>query len=207
MTWTTRPVRADGQVIDHPGLTELVERAVQGDQAAWDTITSRFNNLLWSIARSHRLSSSDASDVVQTTWLRLVEHLGGIREPERLAGWLAATARHECITVLRRAGREVLAWSATEHEESSDTRLPGVEIHLLEDERDAELWRLFERLPDRCRALLRVLMNADPASYAEVSQALGMPIGSIGPTRMRCLDQLRRYLAASDYSFDTTTES
>lgn len=194
-------------VSDHRGrsetsLTVLVAGAAHGDQAAWDSITGRFNNLLWSVARSHRLNTADASDVVQTTWLRLVEHLGDIREPEKLTGWLVVTARNECLTVLRRAGREVLPWSATDNAEPRDTDSAPLDLNLLEDERDAELWRLFERLPDRCRALLRVLMEAEPKSYAVVSEAFGMPIGSIGPTRMRCLSQLRRFLVASDYPFD-----
>lgn len=206
MTDSSRTLAADERgTTTQASLTALVEAAVAGDQTAWDAITSRFNNLLWSVARGHRLSTADASDVVQTTWLRLVEHLSDIREPERLPGWLVMTARNECYALLRRKGRQVLTWSTTEHEDAPDTSLPPVDSHLLENERDAELWRLFENLSERCRALLRVLMEAEPTSYAVVSEAFGMPIGSIGPTRMRCLNQLRRYLVASEYSFELTT--
>ena len=202
------PVTDEGpRAATQASLAELVERAVGGDQDAWDTITSRFTNLLWSVARSHRLGTADAGDVVQTTWLRLVEHLGDLREPERLPGWLVVTARNECLSLLRRAGRDVLAWSATDNDDRLVSSLPPLDLDLLQDERDVELWRLFEELPERCRALLRVLMEADGKSYAEVSAAFGMPVGSIGPTRMRCLNQLRRLLDASGYSFDLATES
>lgn len=188
-------------------LTELVNRAVDGDQTAWDAIIERFNDLLWAVARSHRLSMADAGDVVQATWLRLVEHLGTIREPERLAGWLSVTARHECWALLRRSGREVLVWDGTESYDTVDDRLPPVDLSLLQDERDAHLWRAFGQLPERCQALLRVLMAAEPMSYADVAQALDMHVGSIGPTRMRCLDRLRQLVTTSDYSFDLSTES
>ena len=95
-------------------LTDLVERAIKGEQSAWDAITDRFNDLLWAIARSHRLDRDEASDVVQTVWLRLIEHLDRIREPERLAGWLSATARHECISFIRRSRREHVSWNGEE---------------------------------------------------------------------------------------------
>lgn len=197
---------SDLQRSDHPAtnvgqLTDLVRRAVEGDQTAWNAITERFTDLLWSVARSHRLSHSDAADVVQTTWLRLVEHLDRIREPERLAGWLAATARHECISLLRKAGRESVTWNGEEVQDRGGS-VPSIDAALLEHERDAELWSGFLRLSERCQALLRVLMATDSTSYAEVSEAFGMPVGSIGPTRMRCLNRLRSILAESEYPFD-----
>ena len=89
------------------GLNELVRAAAEGDQQAWDALVDRFAGLVWAIARAHRLSPADAADVSQTTWLRLVEHLGRIRDPERVGAWLAATARHECLRVIRHAGRFV----------------------------------------------------------------------------------------------------
>jgi len=187
-------------------LTELVRRAADGDQDAWGAITDRFTSLLWSIARSHRLNATDAGDVVQTTWLRLVEHLDRIREPERLAGWLAATARNECISVIRRSGRELPTWNEREGENVVDSESPEVDLHLLEEERDAELWLAFGQLSDRCQALLRVLMAAEPATYAEVASTFGMHVGSIGPTRMRCLERLRQILRESEYVFDLEQE-
>jgi RNA polymerase sigma factor (sigma-70 family) len=148
---------------------------------------------VWSIARAHRLSDADAGDVHQFVWLRLVERLDDIREPERIGAWLAAVTRHECLRVLRKAGRE----SLTEDEADFDQleRHPGSDLAggLLVAERDALLWAAFEELPERCRTLLRVLMADPRPSYDVVAAALDMPIGSIGPTRQRCLERLRRH--------------
>lgn len=162
--------------------------AARGDQAAWDALVRQFSGLLWSIARAHRLSDADAADAVQCTWIKLVEHLDGIAEPERLAGWLSTTARHECLQLLRRAGR--LPEPAEEIADSPDPA-PDVDHALLVGERNAALWRVFEELPDRCRRLLRVLMASPPPAYADVALALDMPVGSIGPIRQRCLGRLK----------------
>jgi RNA polymerase sigma factor (sigma-70 family) len=127
--------------------------------------------------------------VNQTVWLRLVEHLGRLREPERVGAWLAATTRNECLRALRLAGRQV----PTGDEAAFDRPDPDerTDKHLLLSERDAALWAAFAALPDRCRQLLRVVI-ADPApSYEEVAAAVGLSVGSIGPTRARCLEQLR----------------
>ena len=166
---------------------DLVRAAAGGDQAAWDGLVARFGRLVWSIARAYRLSSADAEEVSQTTWLRLVEHLDRIREPDHVGSWLASTARRECLRVLRAGARELP--SDDELPASGDT--PGSDDRLLREERDSALWRAFERLSARCQALLRVLMADPPPAYEEVSAALGMPIGSIGPTRARCLERLR----------------
>jgi RNA polymerase sigma factor (sigma-70 family) len=168
----------------------LVRRAASGDAAAWNGLVERFGGLVWSIARAHRLSDADAADVSQTTWLRLVEHLDRIRQPERVGAWIAATARNECLRVLRLSGRQVLTG---DDPETADLDTPPPGAALLETERDAALWRAFATLTERCRMLLRVLV-ADPApSYEEVAAALSMPIGSLGPTRQRCLERLRRH--------------
>ncbi|MEV6828304.1 sigma-70 family RNA polymerase sigma factor [Amycolatopsis sp. NPDC051102] len=169
--------------------TTLLEAAARGDQAAWDALVDRYASLLWSIARAHRLSDADAADAVQTTWLKLVENLGRIKDPERLPGWLATTARHECLRQIRRACRE----RPTDDEVWQSEPAPGaaVDAALLLDERDATLWQALEKLSDQCRQLLRVLMATPPPSYAEVSAALDIPVGSIGPTRQRCLGRLR----------------
>ncbi len=169
--------------------TTLLEAAAHGDQAAWDALVDRYVSLLWSVARAHRLSDADAADVVQTTWLKLVENLGRIKDPERLPGWLATTARHECLRQIRRTDRE----RPTDDQvwESEPAPGAGVDAALLLGERDAALWRALDRLSDQCRRLLRVLMATPPPSYAEVAAALDMPVGSIGPTRQRCLGRLR----------------
>ena len=169
--------------------TTLLEAAARGDQEAWHALVDRYASLLWSIARAHRLSDADAADAVQTTWLKLVENLGRIKEPERLPGWLATTTRHECLRQLRRTDRERPADDQVWQSEPASG--PAVDAALLLGERDAALWRALDKLSDQCRRLLRVLMATPPPSYAEVADALGMPVGSIGPTRQRCLARLR----------------
>jgi RNA polymerase sigma factor (sigma-70 family) len=173
----------------------LVRLADAGDQNAWDTLVGRFNGLLWAIARAHRLDSFAADDVVQTTWLRLLEHLGQIKDPERLPAWLATTARRECLRMLRRSGREVMGVADDVAVELVDRLTEPLDDRLLTDERDVALWQCFQQLPDRCQTLLRILMASPPPSYGDVSAALGTPVGSIGPTRGRCLDRLRELAA------------
>lgn len=193
------PMRSDG-MDQQESVSGLVIRARQGDRSAWGSLVERHTSLLWGIARSYRLGTADAADVVQTVWLRLVEHLDTIKEPERLVGWLATTARHECLRVLRRSGRELVGVvdAATD---VADDLAPELDASLLTLERDRVLWRCFARLPERCQRLLRVLMVADPPAYQEISQSLGLPIGSIGPTRMRCLTRLRDITEAEGYPF------
>ena len=154
---------------------------------------NRYTSLLWSIARSYGLPAPDAADAVQTTWLRLLEHLDQIADPERLPGWLATTTRRECLHASRRIDRR--AGASFDLLEIPDGA-PGVDAGLLRDERDAALWCALGKLDEFCRRLLRVLI-ADPApSYAEVSAALGIKVGSIGPTRARCLAKLRGLMTA-----------
>jgi len=172
----------------------LLARAAQGDQRAWDELVDGHSRLLWAVARSFRLDSADANDVVQTTWLRLVEHLDRIEDPARLVGWLVTTARREAMRVLRRGGRERPAV-----EDGTLDRADGgapVDSGLLLDERNRALWEAYARLGEKCRQLLRVAVY-EPQAYDEISAALGMPIGSIGPTRRRCLTQLRTLLEGS----------
>ena len=184
-------------VDDASGLTagQLLARAESGDTGAWTALVDRFAPLVWSVARAHRLDVVAAADVSQTVWLRLVEHLGRLREPEALAGWLATTARHECLRQLRREGRELPSDDAPLlADRPSDA--PGPEELLVRDERRLQVWRALGTLSARCQGLLRTLAVSPEASYAEVSAALGMPIGSIGPTRSRCFDHLRKALHA-----------
>ena len=177
-------------------LAGQVRAAAAGDAGAWDDLVARFNGLVWSVARGHGLSTADAGDVVQTTWLRLVERLDTIRDPERLGGWLATTARRECLQTLRRSGR-MLPTDDHYQMESRQPEQEAVDVGLLTSERDRMLWRAVDELSERCRRLLRVLM-ADPApSYEEVGAALDMPVGSIGPTRARCLQRLRSLVEAA----------
>jgi RNA polymerase sigma factor (sigma-70 family) len=167
-------------------VAELVRAAADGDQAAWQELVDRYNGLVWSVARAHRLSTVDASDVVQTTWLRLVEHLSRLQDPERVGAWLATTARRECLRTLRHSARNLPTEEVPEV--VAETR---VESALLAEERDRALWQAFGGLSERCQILLRILVADPPPSYEEIGAALDMPIGSIGPTRARCLERLR----------------
>jgi RNA polymerase sigma factor (sigma-70 family) len=174
---------------------DLVARVRAGDERAWVTLTDRYTNLLWSVARAMRLDRADAADAVQTTWLRLVERLDSVREPEYLGSWLVTTVRRECLVILRRTARVRIGLSAGRED------LPAVtdplDEALLREERDAALWTAFGGLTARCQTLLRVLMADPPPSYAEVAEALSLPVGSIGPTRKRCLKALREVMAAT----------
>lgn len=166
-----------------------VQAAARGDQRAWNALVERYAGLVWSVARGYRLSDADAADVSQATWLRLVENLDRVRDPAAIAGWLATTTRRECLRVVRRASRETMldgdAWSLVDADEAPvDEALLGVE-------RRREVREAFDRLPERRRQLLLLLVADPPMSYAEISAALQIPIGSIGPTRRRCLEQLR----------------
>jgi len=172
-------------------LDQLIRAAAAGDQAAWNELVERFQGLVWATARSFRLSRADAADVAQTTWLRLVENLDRIREPERLAGWLATTARREALRHLRLHGRELASDEADLFESPVDDPL---EVALLTEERDTTLWRAFAQLSERCQTLLRLLVSEEEPSYEAIGAALDMPIGAIGPTRMRCLDKLRSFV-------------
>jgi RNA polymerase sigma factor (sigma-70 family) len=173
--------------------SDLVDLVRKGDREAWVALTDRYTGLLWSVARSMRLSHADAADAVQTTWLRLVESLHALRDPERLGGWLATTMRRECLAVLRRVARVT---SSTDWDELPAVTDP-MDEGLIRDERRAALWKAFAGLRPACQRLLRVLMADPPPSYADVAAALDLPVGSIGPTRQRCLATLRRMLAAN----------
>ena len=197
-TWMTQP--------EWPAdLPALVKAASDGDQDAWTAITNRFTNLLWSVARSYRLNTDDAADVVQNTWLRLLENLTRIEKPEALPGWLATTSRREALGLLRRRGRDVLAREEDDPFDGPDETARDLDARLLEDERDVQLWMCFGKLSQRCQQLLRVLMACDRPAYLEVAAAFEIPVGSIGPTRMRCLDRLRVLLAESGYPFDVAS--
>jgi RNA polymerase sigma factor (sigma-70 family) len=171
-------------------LQALLSAALAGDEAAWGAIVDRFAGLVWATTRAHRLSAADAADATQTTWLRLVEHLDRIQDPERLGAWLATTARHECLRLIRLRGRELPS------DEPSLFDAPAADApldqRLLTRERDSALQRALATIGERCQALLRLLAAVEPPSYEEIGAALGMPVGAIGPTRARCLEKLRR---------------
>jgi RNA polymerase sigma factor (sigma-70 family) len=168
----------------------LVRLAADGDRQAWDRLVDQYARLIWSITVDFKLAESDAADVAQTTWLRLLEHIHRIQYPDRLGSWLAATARNECLRSLAARKRVVLA-----NDEEVLTGVvassPEVDERILADERDQVVRDAMSRLPKRWQRLLELLMADPPASYAAISSELDLPVGSIGPTRGRCLAQLR----------------
>lgn len=179
-------------------VADAVRAAAAGDRDAWDALVAGFGRLVFAIATAHRLSAADAAEVSQTTWLRLVENLDRITQPERLGGWLATTARRESLRLLRLHGREVLTEDESRLEPDDGGRVPAPrtpEAVALDLDRDHRLWRAFSALSERCQVLLQLVVVVAPP-YAEVAETLGIPVGSIGPTRARCLDRLRRLLAA-----------
>jgi RNA polymerase sigma factor (sigma-70 family) len=185
-----------GDFADRSNVALMVKRAAAGDQNAWNALVERFASTVWAIARGHRLNSADAADVFQTTWLRLLEHLDRIEQPERVGAWLATTARRECFRLLRLAGRQVPSGDDFDVlPDPSTSRSPDRDIVALERKRLVN--DLVDQLPVRSQLLLRLLSADTPLSYKEISEALSMPIGSIGPTRARALEQLRR-LAVSE---------
>ena len=181
----------------------LVRSAASGDKTAWTALVKHFSGLVWSIARAHRLGSADAEEVFQITWLRLIENVSRLKDPERVGAWLATTARNESVKVIRLGTRTTITDSAYVLDRASDEESP--ENVVLESEegsarmrRTRQLWSAFHQLPGRCQQLLRMLIASPPPSYADIAALLEIAIGSIGPTRGRCLQQLRALLAESE---------
>jgi RNA polymerase sigma factor (sigma-70 family) len=177
----------DVRQADGRRVADLVAAAANGDAGGWDALVDRFAGLVWSIARGYHLGSADAADVSQVVWLRLVESLSRIREPGSVGAWIASVTRHECLRVIRKAGREIPVESDTLEVAGTD----DLDVALLVGEHGVALSRALDRLSPRCRTLMRVLMADPRPSYEEIAAALDIPIGSIGPTRQRCLDRLR----------------
>jgi len=184
-----------GEVADLD-LARMVRRAADGDPSAWRGLVDKYSRLIWSITKDYKLVESDAADVFQITWMRLLEHINRIDRPDRVASWLATTTRNECVRYLTARKRLVVA-----HEDVLLDHLaePGADVDegLLAQERAEGVRAAMELLPWRWRRLMELLMSDPPVSYAEISDELGLPIGSIGPTRSRCLARLRTLLEAS----------
>jgi RNA polymerase sigma factor (sigma-70 family) len=190
------PARNDiDQTCDDSVVIDLVASARDGDVRAWDALVERYAPLIWSICRKYRLGRADADDVGQSVWLHLVDHLGNIREPAALAGWLATTTRRECGRLVRAAHGPHAVVYALDAENMADERADAAEQEVLAAERHAALREAFTHLPPDCQRLVAMLTADPPVPYAEISTRLDMPVGSIGPTRSRCLDRMRRYPA------------
>jgi RNA polymerase sigma factor (sigma-70 family) len=178
-------------------VAQLVRRAAAGDRWAWERLVDQYSRLIWAITRDFKLGESDAADVAQVTWLRLLEHINRIEHPDRVGSWLAATARNECLRNLAARKKVVLAPDEVALDGVAALE-PEVDERLLAAERAQSVREALSSLPPRWQQMLELLMADPPASYAEISDQLGLPIGSIGPTRRRCLARLRELLRAAD---------
>jgi RNA polymerase sigma factor (sigma-70 family) len=171
-----------------------------GDEAKIGELVSLVTPILWHTARAQRLDRDSAEDVVQTTWLALVRSSDSITDPQAVLQWLIVSARREAWRVVKRDDRVQPREFEADDVVTPMSDLP--EEQVLQDDGDSRLWQHIAELPDRCRVLLRVIAFADRPDYASVAESLGMPVGSIGPTRGRCLAKLRQLLAS-----DPTWES
>jgi RNA polymerase sigma factor (sigma-70 family) len=174
---------------DRDDLETMLLAAARGDNASWNALVSRFTARVRMVARLHRLAPHDVEDVVQTTWLRLLEHIGSLREPSAVGAWLDTTARRESLRVICRSKREPPTDQALRVDEADEQ---PCEREAVEAERRAALAASVKRLPPRQRRLIGAMLADPTQSYAEISASLDTPIGSIGPTRARSLARLSR---------------
>ena len=186
-----------GAPTDDRTTTELVTAALAGDEYAWAEIVRRHTALVLARARQFRLGQQQTEDVAQTVWLNLLEHLAELREPEALPGWISTATRHECLRVVNLARRSVPVDPSTGRLDVPDDA--GIDADLLREERQAALRAALAELPTHQRDLLLLLCTDPPPSYQEISVRLGIPVGSIGPTRQRGLARLRQTDAIRAY--------
>jgi RNA polymerase sigma factor (sigma-70 family) len=172
---------------DNQSIEALVRLASGGDSDAWDEIVERYGALVVAVCRRFRLNEADMYDVSQTVWLRLVEHLPALREPRALPGWLVTTAKRECLRVVGLSTRQVFL------DEPNDLTAYGEDLdaELLAAERRSALREALAVLPPAWRELVALLVADPPIAYVEISRRLGIPVGSIGPTRARCIERIR----------------
>lgn len=167
---------------------QLVESAAKGMESAWRDIVDRYSSLVSSVCRRYGISDADAQDVSGTVWLRLVANLKNIREPEALPGWLCTTTQRECLMLLRHRDRQI----PTDSMPVGELTESEVDAELIREERRVAARHAFAQLPRRDQRLLWLLFCDPPKSYREISAALGIPVGAIGPSRARCLARVRR---------------
>ena len=175
---------------------ELVMCAREGDRQAYEELVERHQRQVWAAVRGFRLSDADAHDAVQMTWLRLVENLARLNDPTRLGAWLTTTAKRECLRLIRRRNREI-GTPEDFFDAVVDDREPGPEQRVTDAAMVQVLWQLVDELPARGQDLLRAVTCSDRPAYADISKATGMAVGSIGPTRGRYLNRLRKLIEDS----------
>ena len=169
-------------------LDEIVRAATSGDADAWAALHARYGARVRSIAFKHRLTAMEIDDVVQNTWLRLLQHIGSIRDPQAIGAWLETTARRESLRLLAAGKREI----STENEHFDEAPAPDAPELLAHEERNAAIVAALSKLPVRHAAMMRMLVSDPTPSYAEIARTLDMPVGSIGPIRARSIARLRR---------------
>jgi len=177
-------------------VSALVQAAIAGERRAWESMFNRYVGLLWSVALRHGLHESDAADVVQNTWLRLLEHIDGIRDPARVGAWLATTAQRESLRTVAQNARLVLSEDETTFD-GADRLLAPVDEALLAREQAKAAMAALASLPPTWRSLVERLTQDPPLSYEEIGSDLGVPVGTIGPTRGRCVKRMRAIVESS----------
>jgi RNA polymerase sigma factor (sigma-70 family) len=176
-------------------IASMLSATREGSEAALGDIITELTPMLWQVARATGLSRQDAEDVLQTVWTRLLSHLDGIRDARALIPWLVVTTRREAWRQ-RAAGRRQLPAEASWFAALPDAG-PGSEDQIISADQDRALWSAFAQLSPRCQELLRIVAFVPRPDYQAVAAELGMPRGSIGPTRGRCLAKLRVLLGDS----------
>lgn len=166
----------------------------RGDEHRMGELVALLTPILWHTVRAQRLDPDSAEDVLQTVWLSLVRSADSISDPQAVLQWLIVSARREAWRVVKRSDRVDVRDFEPDDLSAAPTDSPDAVV--LRGDGDERLWRHVGLLPERCRELLRVVAFADRPDYAAIASSLGMPVGSIGPTRGRCLAKLRHSLAA-----------
>lgn len=197
MIMTKQPYRESTQGHEAPpvpgSVDDLLSRARDGDSGAWEEIVRRYSNVVFATVRSFRLQDADVLDAVQMTWLRLAENIHRVQFPDRLAGWLATTARRECLHILRQQAKHAPTLVDVMADSVADPCV-GPEQRVIDGDLQRTLWNLVAELSPLRRMLLRALFTDNPRPYTELARTAGIPPGGIGPTRARALKQLRRRL-------------
>lgn len=170
----------------------LLSEALAGDQSAWTELFEEFSPMVTAVVARYRLDHDTTADVCQTVWMRLYEHAAHIQRPEALPGWLATTARNEALRSIRRLNR---AQPSGVLDDEVDLTTPSPDEQAVDAETLDDVLTAFGRLPDDSKQLLRLLVATPPLPYSDIAARVGRPVGSIGPTRSRCLDVLRSHLA------------
>lgn len=185
-----RPPASVTTLTPQPSAAELVDQVLQGSQGAWDRLVLRYTPLIRSVTRRYRLNDSDADDVRQTVWIRLFEHLRELRDPQALPAWISTIARNEVMRILKAGSRTVPVGMATAPC-LERAFAPDFDRDLLRCEFDRAVRSALGRLNPGQRRLMELSLAAPDLSYTDISRQLGIPLGSVGPTRSRCLDKLR----------------